>query len=75
MYCGHVLQWIRDFSWELDDVLAFAKLINKAPKDQTTLDDPALTLELLRTSLVIKEAGVSEAVTQVNGRVGRWVDG
>ena len=62
---GHALQWIGDFSWEANDVLEFAKMVDKAPKDEITLDTPALTLELLRTTLVTKEADLSDAVMQV----------
>ena len=60
-----VVQWIRDFSWETADVKEFAAMVSKAPKDQITLDNPALMLELLCTTLVIKEAELSDAILQV----------
>ena len=59
------MQWIRDFSWETADVQEFATMVGKAPKDEITLNNPALMLELLRTALVIKEAELSDAILQV----------
>ena len=56
-----------DFSWEVNDVIKYADMVRKSPAEEATLDSPELTLELLRTNIVAKEADVSKAVLQAGG--------
>ena len=55
-------------------MINFAQMVTKVPAGKATLDSQPILLELLRASLVIKEAELSDSVLQVSRWAGERVN-